>query len=56
MDRGKRSGIFYPQSRQGVNVEKSAVVDVTSGQSPICEPIVLALEQMMQGEQGSRFA
>ena len=40
---------------QRVNVEKSAVVDVAAGQPPIRQPIVLALEQMVQGEPGSRF-
>src|SRR6478735_4748129 len=56
MNGGKGASILHSQSGQGVNVKKSAVVDVAPRQPPICQPVVLALEQMVQGLHGSRFA
>src|SRR6202043_3586179 len=42
------AGILDPQSGQSIDVEKAPVVDVAGSQSPMPEPVVLALEQMMQ--------
>ena len=46
-----------PAVRPGVLTSKiGASVDVAPRQPPICQPVVLALEQMVQGLHGSRFA
>ena len=50
------AAVFHAQPGQRVNVEKSPVVDLAAGKSPMREPIVLSLEQMMQGEHGPGFA
>src|SRR5262245_7937152 len=44
------AAVFHAQPGQCVDVEKSPVVDLAAGKSPMREPIVLALEQVMQGE------
>src|SRR6185436_7307550 len=56
MNGGKGAGILDPQSGQRVDVKKSAIVDVAPRQPPICQAVMLALEQVMQGQHGSRFA
>src|SRR6476661_3582414 len=56
MNGGKGAGILDPQSGQRVDVKKPAIVDVAPRQPPIRQPVVLALEQVMQGQNGSRFA
>src|SRR3954470_19001436 len=55
MNSGKGSGVLHLQSGQRVNVKKSAIVDVAPRQPPIRQPVVLALEQMMQCQHRSWF-
>src|SRR5262249_16851938 len=44
------AAVLDAQSGQRVDVEKSPVVDLAAGKSPMRESIVLALEQVMQRE------
>src|ERR1700730_1328934 len=44
------AAVLHAQPGQCVDVEKSPVVDLAAGKSPMRESIVLALEQVMQGE------
>ena len=46
----ERAGILDPQSRERVDVEEAPIVDVAGSQPPMPELVVLAFEQMMQGE------
>ena len=48
MDGRERAGILDPQSRQRIDVEKPPIVDVAGGKPPMPEPVVLALQQVMQ--------
>src|SRR5215468_436780 len=48
------AAIFDAQSSQRVDVEKTPVVDLASGKSPMREPIMLTLEQVVQREDGIR--
>ena len=49
------AAVFHAQPGQCVDVEKSPVVDLAAGKSPMRESIVLALEQVMQGENRPGF-
>src|SRR5262245_56529699 len=44
------AAVLHAQSSQRVDIEKSPVVDLAAGKSPMPESIVLPLEQVMQGE------
>src|SRR5262245_12562787 len=44
------AAVLHAQPGQRVDVEKSPIVDLAAGKSPMRESIVLALEQAMQGE------
>jgi hypothetical protein len=48
------AAVLHAQSGQRIDVEKSPVVDLAAGKSPMRESIVLALEQVMQGENRPR--
>ena len=50
MDGGEGAGILDPQSRQRIDVEKAPVVDVAGSEPPMPEPVMLALQQVMQRE------
>src|SRR5262245_5214219 len=54
MDCIECAAVFDAQSSQRVGVEKTPVVDLASGKSPMREPIMLTLEQVVQGEDGIR--
>src|SRR5262245_23291972 len=49
------AAVLHAQSGQCVDVEKSPIVDLAAGKSPMRESIVLALEQVMQGENRAGF-
>ena len=53
MGRLESAGILDAQSRQRVDVEKAAVIDVAGSKPPVAELVMLAFEQMMQ-RQGLR--
>jgi len=42
------AGIFDAQSSKRVDVKKSPVVDIARRQSPVGQPVVLALQQVVQ--------
>src|SRR5262249_62315274 len=42
--------VSHAQPGQCVDVEDPPVVDLAAGKSPMRQPVVLALEQVMQGE------
>ena len=50
----ERAGILDAQPGQRIDVEKSAVIDFAAGEPPVRQPVVLALQQMMQREQRRR--
>src|SRR5262249_34634973 len=52
----KSPAVFHAQSGQCVDVEEPPVVDLAASKSPMREPIVLALEQVMQGKNGRGVA
>ena len=52
----ERAGVLDAQPGERIDVEKTPVVDLAAGQPPMRQPIVLALEQMVQGERRSRRA
>ena len=54
MDRVECAAVFNAQSGQRVDIEKPPVIDLASGKLPMREPIMLAFEQVVQGEGGIR--
>src|SRR5258708_3365341 len=56
MDCVECAAVFDAQSGQRVDVEKSAVVNLVAGKAPMREPIMLALEQVVQGKDSIRSA
>ena len=42
------AGLLDAQARQRIDVEEAAIVDVAGGEPPVAEPVMLALQQMMQ--------
>jgi len=48
MNRLEGAGVLDPQPRQRIDVEEAPVIDVAGGEPPVAEPVVLALQQMVQ--------
>ena len=48
--RRKSPGVLDPQARQRIDVEEAAIVDITRCQSPMRDPVVLPLQEVMKGE------
>ena len=47
----ERTGVLDAQAGERIDVEKSPIVDIAAGKPPMGKPVVLAFQQMMQGEQ-----
>ncbi|SRR6266550_3740300 len=54
MNRVEGAAVFDAQPGQRVDVEEAPIVDLAAGKPPMPEAIVLALEQVMEGEDGVR--
>ena len=50
MDRLEGGGVLDAQAGQRIDVEEAPVVDLAAGEPPVGQPVVLALQQVMQGE------
>ena len=48
MDCSERGGIFDADAGEVVDIEKASIIDRRKCDAPVCDPIVLALEQTMQ--------
>jgi hypothetical protein len=48
--RRKGPGVLDPQARQRVDVEEAAIVDITRCQTPVRDPVVLPLQEVVEGE------
>ena len=44
----KCSGVFDPQARERIDVEEATIIDVAGGKPPVTEPVMLAIEKVMQ--------
>src|SRR5215467_4632105 len=49
MDRPEYVGVFNPKSSKLIDVEKPAVVDLASRDPPVGQPIMLPLDEVMEG-------
>src|SRR5262249_52741221 len=56
VNRVEGAAVFDGKPGQRVDVEESPIINVAAGKPPMREAIVLALEQVMEGEDGVRLA
>ena len=56
VNRAEHLRIFDPQPGQGVDVEEPAIVDFLRGGPPVCQPVGLLLEQLVQRIEGPRLS
>src|SRR5689334_1620723 len=48
------AGLLDAQACQRINVEEAAIIDVAGSEPPVAEPVMLALEQMVQRQRPGR--
>ena len=50
------SGVFDTNRRQVADIEKTTIVDLVSGHAPVCETVVLAIQQFLDRVKAARLA